>query len=154
MTKIDSPPPSQKNPQKTKKQKQKEKKFLMFQEMELFELNLKTFLIFSQSFSYISRNETLHFQTKAQNIKNIQPPKNCLYYREWNFLAPRLKNSSYFRKWNFLTLILKNLSYFLKSCSYISGNGNPEKEFLIFQQMQLSSISGNGNAKKRPELEK
>ena len=89
----------------------------------------------------------------SPSLKKKSTPKKFLIFKEWNFLAPRLKNSLYFRKWNFLALILRNFLYFLKrklsyiwkiELFYISGNGNPEK-FLIFQETELFYTSENGN---------
>ena len=74
----------------------------------------------------------------SKKIKKSTPIK-FLYFRKWNFLAPRLKNSLYFGKLNFMVLILKNFLYFFKR--------NPEK-VLIYQETGLSYISGNRNPKK------
>ena len=41
------------------------------------------------------------------------------------------KNSLYFKKWNFLALILKNFTFF-----YISGNGNSDKNSSYFREQK------------------
>ena len=51
-------------------------------------------------------------------MKQNLPRKKLLYFRKWNFLAPRLKNFLYFRKSNFLA------SYF----SYISWRNSPSSK--------------------------
>ena len=62
--------------------------------------------------------------------KKIHPEKNSLYFRKLNFLALILK------KLQETETPKKSLIFFQKeSCSYILGNGNPEK-ILIFQETE------------------
>ena len=74
----------------------------------------------------------------TSKISKHLPRKNFLYFRKWNFPAPRLKNFLYFWKSNLLA------SYF----SYISGSNFPGsrdkknptlKKCLIFRDMELPS---------------
>ena len=89
------------------------------------------------------------FFVQAQKNKKVNPEKNSLFYR----------------KWNFLPLILKKFqeTETLKKASYISGNGTFQstlrkclifketetpKKFLIFSQRKLFLYLGNGNHEK------
>ena len=49
---------------------------------------------------------------------------------------------------------IKRNSYIFskESCSYISGNGNPPKKFLIFQEAELSYISRSNFLSSKPTL--
>ena len=115
-----------------------EKIFPIFSEMELSRPEIKTFLILSNP-----------------NLK-LFPEKNpfwkiCylfLYFGKWNFLAPRLKIFLYFPKKSF-SYMSRNRLYFtilaskfsLRKISYIfSGKKIALKKFIIFWEMELSSL--------------
>ena len=73
------------------------KKFLIFQEIKLSNCKIKKFLVFSkESFSFISGNGTLMYFS-AQAWKQISPEKKSLYFRKWNFLAPRRINKTFLK---------------------------------------------------------
>ena len=74
----------------------------------------------------------------SKKNKTNPPPKNFLYVREWNFLAPRLKNSLYLGKWNFLALILKFFVYFVKKKFFLYfGKQKSKKNFLYFRKRKF-----------------
>ena len=59
--------------------------------------------------------------------------KSFLYFRKWNFLAPRLKHFSYFRKMK------------PPKTSYISGSNSKMKKNTHSEKTSyISYISGNG----------
>ena len=122
------------------------KKFLTFQETELFYSDIKkiltfsqrkAFLIFSEIFSYISENETPHFLIPSPKNKKVALVlKKFLYFGKRNpaLFSPRSKN--------------KNID--TEKISYTSGNENPEKSSYIFLKESYSYISGIGNPEKVP----
>ena len=81
------------------------KKLIIFREMELSGPKMKKVLIFSLKKAFLIFQE-MEFFKKFPSSKNWKNPlqKHFLYFTKWNFLAPSLINS-----------------YFLKSFSYISG---------------------------------
>ena len=108
------------------------KKFLIFQEIKLFESNIENSYIFSkESFSYISGNGTLHFSGQAQKIKiKIHPDKT--------FYTPILKTET----------PEKFLIFSQKKVVLPFQETETPKKFFAFQETELSYISGNGNPKK------
>ena len=76
-------------------------------------------------------------ELSSSNIKNSFKRKLSLYFGKWNFFSPSSKIFLYFRKWK----PRKNFLYFLKkNCSYISGNGKPEKKYFRKQKPQKNFL--------------
>ena len=114
-------------------------------------LRLKNSQVLSkESFSYISRNGTLHSSSQARNIRKKRPEKDSLYFMKWNILSLILITFSNrkSRKKFFIfqqTEVLKKLLIFREmelfnppsNISHISGNRSP-KNFLYFLKRKLS----------------
>ena len=145
------------------------KKFLIFQEMELFGYKIKKFLIIQETklFSFKIKNFLIFQETELFGSKTKKFP----IFREMELLSPSLKNkktrseniSYIFIKKAFLIFQETELSYVVSKkmflyfrkwnflalyFSYISGNNFPSsknekkntlKKLLIFQEMELSS---------------
>ena len=67
-----------------------------------------SYIFSKESFSYISRDETMHFSAQARKIKKIHPRK----------------------------ISYTSVNGNLETCSYVSGNRDPEKNFLCFRKLK------------------
>ena len=115
-----------------------QKKFFLFQEMELL----------SSNFKKVSGYRNL--EKKSLYFRKRKPQKRFLYFKKWT-LSVHPEKSSYTSG----NGSPKRISYFLskESCFYISGNGNLKK-FLTFQETELSYISETLKNFSRPKSKK
>ena len=90
-----------------------------------------TFLYFRKELFQARKIKSTYFFSPSSKTKKNHPEKYFLYSGKMELSSSNIENI-----------------FSRESCSYISGDGNPEKNYYVFSKESFFYISGNGNPEK------